>query len=117
MPYDFFLEMLYPLPLQPKKMFSVTSFYIEEKIVFAFNKKNKHTEDNGIWVACKKENHAALISKINSFRIIKNFGPKTWLLLPEDIDNFEEDAAALASLIKANDPLIGNIPKPKKSRL
>ena len=116
MPYDFFLELLYPLPLRPKKMFGLSAFYIEEKIVFALCKKAKNIEDNGIWVACKKENHTALINRISSFRLLKNFGPKTWLLLPEDANDFEEAAQQLALLIKANNPMIGNIPKPRKPR-
>jgi len=114
MPYDFFLELLYPLPLRHKKMFGVDSYYIHEKIVFALRKKDENTSDNGIWVASKIENHQKLHHKIKGLRAIKTYGIKTWLVLPEDYEYFEEQANVIAELIKTGSELIGNIPKPKK---
>lgn len=91
-PYDFFLEFLYPLPLRHKKMFGVDAFYIREKIVFALRKKNTTQEDNGIWIASKKEHHQKLYHQIDGLRSIKIYGIKTWLFLPEDFELFEEAA-------------------------
>lgn len=113
-PYGFFLELLYPLPLRHKKMFGVDAFYIRDKIVFALRKKNVAPEDDGIWIASKKEHHQKLYHQINGLRAIKTYGIKTWLLLPEDFNLFEEEAHKIAELIKKDSVLIGNIPKPKK---
>lgn len=65
MAYDFFLALLYPLPLRHKKMFGVDSYYIGEKIVFALRKKDTLPEDNGIWIASKLEHHDALKKEVN----------------------------------------------------
>ena len=113
-PYDFFLELLYPLQLSHKKMFGVDAFYIGEKIVFALRKKDTGLADNGIWIASKKEHHQKLYHKITGLRPIETYGIKTWLVLPEDSDRFEEEANAVAELIKKGSELIGNIPKRKK---
>ena len=114
MPYDFFLELLYPLPLRQKKMFGVNAYYINEKIVFALRKKDEKTEDNGIWIASKIKHHQKLRYKIKGLRAIKTYGIKTWLVLPEDFEHFEEQANTIADLIKSDSELIGNIPKTKR---
>lgn len=114
MPYDFFLQLLYTLPLRHKKMFGVDSYYIHKKIVFALRKKNENTKDNGIWVASKIENHQKVHHNIKGLRAIKTYGIKTWLVLPEDFERFEEQANAVADLIKMDSELIGNIPKQKR---
>lgn len=113
-PYDFFLELLYSIPLRHKKMFGVDAFYIGEKIVFALRKKDAAPEDDGIWIATKKQHHQKLYHQIDGLRHIKTYGIKTWLLLPEDYALFEEAAHKVAEMIKKNSELIGNIPKPKR---
>ncbi|QLG45782.1 hypothetical protein [Costertonia aggregata] len=114
MPYEFFLEMLYPLPLRHKKMFGVDAYYIREKIVFALCQKEHMHQDNGIWIASKKKHHQKLNHQVKGLRSIKSYGIKTWLLLPEDFDYFEEQANIVADLIKNNSEIIGNVPKPKR---
>jgi len=114
MPYDFFLELLYPLPLRHKKMFGVDAYYIEEKIVFGLRKKDADLEDNGIWIASKIAHHQKLRHQFKGLRNIKTYGIKTWLVLPEDFERFEEEANAIADLIKNGSELIGNIPKRKR---
>ncbi len=116
MPYDFFLEYLFGLPLRHKKMFGVDSYYIQEKIVFALRYKEHALADNGIWIASKMEHHEALKKEINGLRPIQTYGIKTWLVLPEDFDQFEQEASRLATLIKKNSSLIGNIPKPRRRK-
>lgn len=95
-------------------MFGVDAFYIQDKIVFALRKKANDTEDNGIWIASKIEHHQKLKHRVKGLRAIKTYGIKTWLVLPEDFENFEEQANNLIDLIKTNSELVGNIPKPKR---
>ena len=116
MPYDFFLDYLFEFPLRHKKMFGIDSYYIQEKIVFALRYKEHILEDNGIWVASKTTHHEALKKEINGLRPIQSYGIKTWLVLPEDFEQFEQEAARLAALIKKNSSLVGNIPKPKRKK-
>lgn len=112
-PFDFIIEELYPLPLRHKKMFGVDAFYVEEKILFALRQKESYSQDNGIWIATKVKFHNELKQKIKDLKLIEVYGLKTWLVLPEDSDFFEEGAIKIVELIKTNSELIGNIPKPK----
>lgn len=114
MPYAFFIEWLYPLSLKHKKMFGVDAFYIEDCIVFALCQHEKYPQDHGIWIATKKQHHQKLRHQFKSIRPLLSIGIKTWLVLPENHDAFEEDANILVSLLKSGSPLIGNIPKKKK---
>lgn len=114
MPYDFFLELLYPMPLRHKKMFGVDAYYIHEKIVFGLRKKDTNKEDNGIWIASKIEHHQKLRHRFSGLRNINTYGIKTWLVLPEDYIRFEEEANELAEMIKTKSILIGNIPKSRR---
>lgn len=116
MPYEFFIDLLYPVPLRVKKMFGVNSYYIADKIVFALRKTDKLTEDNGIWIASKLEHHQKLKHKIKGLTTIKSYGIKSWLVRPEEFEYFEEEANKLAELIKKDSDLIGNVPKLKRKR-
>ncbi len=97
-------------------MFGIDAFYINDRIVFALCQHEKYHLDNGIWIATKKEHHQKLKHQLKSVRPLLSLGIKTWLVLPEDHEAFEEDANTLVSLLKVGSPLVGNIPKPKKRK-
>lgn len=115
-PFDFIIEELYPLPLRHNKMFGVDAFYVEEKILFALRQKENYPQDNGIWIATKVEFHEVLKQNIKDLKLIEVYGLKTWLVLPESSDYFEEGAMKIVELIKTRSELIGNIPKAKRSK-
>lgn len=114
-PFDFILDLLYPLPVRTKKMFGNVAIYVGERIVLATRQKSENSVDNGIWIGTKVEHHDMLFSMFPSLRKLETYKIKAWLLLPEDADDFEESANKIADLIKQQSPLIGNIP-PKKKR-
>lgn len=115
-PHEFVLEMLYPLPYRTKRMFGVLAVYVGEKIVLALRQKQDNPGDNGIWIGTKVEHHSSLKELFPSLRNLEVYKIKTWLLLPEDAEDFEESALRISELIKKNSPLIGNIPPPRKSK-
>ena len=115
-PHEFVLEMLYPLSYRTKKMFGVLAVYVGEKIVLALRQKQDRPNDNGIWIGTKVEHHSALKAMFPSLRSLESYNIKTWLLLPEDAEDFEETALKITELIKQNSLLIGNIPTPRKPR-
>ena len=108
--------MLYPLTYRTKRMFGVLAVYVGEKIVLALRQKEDRPADNGIWIGTKVEHHSVLKEMFPSLRNLESYKIKTWLLLPEDAEDFEESALKISELIKKNSPLIGNIPAPRKSR-
>ena len=81
------------------------------------DKKDSHTEDNGIWISTRAEHHASLKKIFPSMRSINVLGngATNWQILPADADDFEESALKVCDLIFKNDPRIGSIPKPRKS--
>lgn len=113
-PHEFILDYLYPLPIRTKKMFGNVSIYCGDKILLATRHRTDNPLDNGIWIGTKVEHHEALKAIIPELRNLQIYKIKTWLLLAEDEENFEERALQIVDLIKADSPLIGNIPKPRK---
>ena len=115
-PHEFILEFLYPLSIRTKKMFGNVAIYYGDKIVLATRQKEDNPIDNGIWVSTKMEYHPELKKLIPELRPLETYKIKNWLLLHEDIPNFEERAQQLAQLIKTHSEFIGTIPKPKKRK-
>ncbi len=118
-PHDFVLDLLYPLPAYTKRLFGTSAIYIGDKVVLATRQKEEIPQDNGIWVCTKVVHHQALKELFPSLRNLKTFKIKSWLVLPESADDFEETAEKVVTLIKHNSNLIGSIPakrKPKKGK-
>ncbi len=116
-PFEFFLELLYPLPMRERKMFGITSFYLGDKIICAVNDNSKWPNDIGIWISTPMEFHNSLLPLIQNHRFLTRIPTKKWILLPADSDTFEEDATIVAELIKKGSNWIGTVPKPKKKKL
>ncbi len=115
-PHEFVLDMLYPLPFRTKKMFGNIAIYVGGKIVLATRQKEENPIDNGIWIGTKREHHSVLKELFPSLRNLETYKIKTWLLLPEEAEDFEETTLKITELIKENNNLIGNIPPPRKSK-
>ncbi|WP_073314946.1 hypothetical protein [Aquimarina spongiae] len=97
-------------------MFGNVGIYVEEKIVLATRFKDHSPVDNGIWIATKVAYQPILKEMFPSLRNLETYNIKSWLLLPDEADDFEEAAAAIAELIKQNSHLIGVIPKSKNKK-
>jgi hypothetical protein len=117
-PFDFVLEKLLPLTPEVKMMFGCYAVYVGEKIMLILRNRESHTEDNGIWIATTPQHHISLKKQL-PLRSIAVFGPGEtgWQLLPEDENEFEQNAIEICELILNNDERIGKIPKKKKRKL
>ncbi|MEM9361756.1 MAG: hypothetical protein AAGA43_03925 [Bacteroidota bacterium] len=115
-PYEFILDLLYPLPILTKKMFGTEAIYVEDKIVLALRQRNDNPIDNGVWIATKVDYHNELKQLFPSLRNIRTYGIKAWLLLPETALDFEETANSIVEMIKSGNPLIGTVPKGRKKK-
>jgi hypothetical protein len=94
-----------------------TAVYVEERIVFVL-RDGKKDDDNGVWVATTKEHHGSLRRELPGMRSIAVFGVGVgetgWQVLPLDADDFEESVLRACALVRAGDPRIGKVPKPRK---
>ncbi len=103
-----------PLEHEPtfvlRSMFGTKAVYLQGRIMFCFSAGREPWR--GMLVATDQPRHAALRAEFLELRPHPIL-PK-WLYLPESSDRFETLAARLVALVRARDPRLGVIPKPKK---
>ena len=69
---------------------------------------------NGIFIPTDRERHAELLKIVPCAVSHPVLGK--WLYLPEDSETFEDDVRKVLFLIASRSPLVGVVPKPRKSR-
>jgi hypothetical protein len=112
-PFEFVLETLSRVHPRIQPMFGCQGIYVGEKIVLALRRGKNFEEDNGVWIATVREQHASLKKEFPSLRSIGLFGGAVtgWQNLPSDADDFEQSAIRICELILKGDPRIGKVPK------
>jgi hypothetical protein len=115
-PFAFVLDELEALDPVTNPMFGCIAVYVRERIVFALRDRPTYAEDNGVWVATTAEHHASLREELPNMRSIRALGSGVtgWQVLAVDDDDFEEAVLRACALVRAGDPRIGKIPKPKR---
>ncbi len=114
-PHEFVLEALASLHPWTRAMFGCTAVYVDEKFVLILRDRSSSPRDNGIWLATSREHHDSLRQEFPQMRSIEVFETDvtSWQVLPVDDADFEDAALRACALIRAGDPRIGKIPKPK----
>jgi hypothetical protein len=117
-PFDFVLEEIADLGPWTRPMFGCIAVYVDERILFCLREKKDSPRDNGVWLATTKEHHASLRREMPSLRSIEVFGvgETGWQVLPAEASDFEESVLRACALVRARDPRIGKVPKPKRPR-
>ena len=113
-PFAWVLDELAALDPTTRPMFGCTAVYARGKIVFILRQKGV-APDDGVWLATTHDHHAALRRDLPSMRSITVFGSGDtgWQVLPAEADAFEEEVLRACALVRADDPRIGKVPKPK----
>ena len=116
-PHEFVLEAIASLSPWTRPMFGCLAIYVGERIVLILRDRRDHRADNGVWLATAAEHHATLQREFPTMRSIRLFGKKVteWQVLPAAASDFEAAAMRACELIRARDPRIGKVPKPRKS--
>ncbi len=118
-PFAFVLDELSALEPWTRPMFGCHAVYVEEKIVFILRDKASPPCDDGVWLATTREHHASLqreLPSLRSIQVLAGGGTTGWQILPSDAHDFEESVLRACALVRAGDPRIGKIPKPKRKR-
>ncbi len=118
-PFDFVLAELDAVGPTTRPLFGCTAVYVDDKIVFALRDRPSHPRDNGVWVATVREHHATLRAEMPSLRaigVLAGGGETGWQILPADAATFEDEVLRACELVRARDPRIGKVPKPRKPR-
>lgn len=118
------VEDLLPENTIRKPMFGGLAYYLEQKLILCLfeddstrsykNKKFDFALWNGCLFPADRENHPELFKKF-PFLINHPVLPK-WLYLPLETEDFESLAQQVLREIRKGSPLLGTIPKPKKSK-
>lgn len=112
-PHEFVLDAVASLSPHTRPMFGCLAVYVGEKIVFALrDKRDKTTDDDGVWLATTKEHHASLRREFPNMRSIQVLGKEVtgWQVLPASAPDFEQAALRACDLVLAKDARIGKIP-------
>jgi hypothetical protein len=119
LPHEFVLEALAPLAPLTRTMFGCLAVYVDDKIMLILRDRPKARKDNGVWLATVAQHHESLRQDFPRMRSIGVLGENVtnWQILPVDAPDFEESVRHACELIRAGDPRIGKVPKPKKRRL
>ncbi|MEO7879110.1 MAG: hypothetical protein ABIR72_05660 [Mucilaginibacter sp.] len=110
MPFDFLLGYL-PAGVIVKPAIGMFYIYFDKKIVLIFRKLRKNLQHNGIWISTRREDHASLkaeIPAITDFVLDESFDT-AWLLLSDNLDDFESAAIQLCELVSRKDQRIGKV--------
>ena len=115
-PFEFVLDALAPLSPWTRPMFGCTAVYVDEKIVLIL--RDKDDDDGGVWVAMEREHHESLRKELPVLRSIEIFGSgdSKWQVIPKSSPSFESLVLRACALVRARDPRIGCVPKPKRPK-
>jgi hypothetical protein len=116
LPHEFVLDALAPLAPVTRPMFGCLAVYVEDKIVLILRDKTGKTDDNGVWLATTAGHHDSLRREFPRMRSISVLGENVtnWQILSADAPDFEESSLRACELIRAGDPRIGKVPRPKR---
>jgi hypothetical protein len=114
-PHEFVIDALEPVHPWTRRMFGCTAVYADDRFLMILCDRENLPKDNGVWLGTSREHHASLRSDFPRMRSVAAFGiaVTAWQVLAQDDPEFEAMALHACALIKAGDPRIGKIPKPR----
>ncbi len=114
-PFAWVLDELEALDPMTRPMFGCLAVYARGKIVLVLRDKAP-IEDSGVWIATTREHHESLRRELPSMRSIGVLGGDTgWQVIPRESDGFEDEVLRACALVRADDPRIGKVPKPRRA--
>jgi hypothetical protein len=108
-PYDFVLQLLYPVRTTKRKMLGGYALYVNKKLLILLRESATSPEFNGVFVATVPEFFKELQEEIHTSRMEFDLdGSKdSWLFISEDLDDFKNKVQKACELIKQGDERIG----------
>jgi len=108
-PFDFVFDYL-PTGITVKKMFGMYYIYLGKRIMLILRRSDKQPEWNGVWVATSTEHHESLknnIPELGAFFFEGDDRHSNWLLLQDNVEDFEGAVIKVCELIARGDASIG----------
>jgi hypothetical protein len=114
-PFPFVLEELNSIRPTIKRMFGLTSVYLDEKLLCSLRDSVKQPGSNGMWLYTTTEHVDSLGREFPQLpkRQLWRSGKNAWVILASRLEDFEEYAFKACELILKGDRRIGRITRPK----
>ena len=101
-------------------MFSGFAVYVRDKIVLMLRDREKHPEDNGLWLVFSETADLAgpeIRREFPSLRLIGLLGGKIghWRLIPADSPSFESECLHACELLLKHDTRLGRVPQSRRT--
>jgi hypothetical protein len=112
-PFPFVIEELAALRPTIKRMFGMTSIYLDDKLLCSLRDSIKQPGSNGMWLYTTTEQVDSLarefpgLSKRQLWR--SRSSTKAWIILASRLENFEEYAFKACELMLRGDQRIGRL--------
>ena len=90
--------------------FGMIACYVHGRLMLVL--ADKRPPWSGLLVPCDRERQAAMRAAFPALKVHSVLGK--WLLLPESVDSFEDDAMKLADLARMDDQRFGIEPQPRR---
>ena len=110
-PFRFVLEELHSVRPTLRQMFGFTYVYLGERLLLSLRDSAKQRRFNGVWLYTNAEHLASLRAEFPSLpkRCFWKSGKNGWVILPSELEDFEETAFRACELILRGDQRVGRV--------
>ena len=108
-PFGFVLDEILPMRPTLKQLFGFTYVYLGERLLLSLRESAKQPRFNGVWLYSHAEHIESLRVEFPLVprRCFWKSGKNGWVILPSEIEDFEEYAFKACELILRGDQRVG----------
>ena len=109
--FQFVLDELAPLRPAVRRMFGFTYVYLAERLLLSLRESARQPRFNGVWLYAEAAHIESLRGEFPQLprRCFWKSGKNGWVILPSELDGFEEHAFRACELILDGDRRVGRI--------
>ena len=109
--FRFVLEEIIPIRPTLKQMFGFTYVYLGERLLLSLRDSVKQPRFNGVWLYTQAEHIESLRREFPMLprRCFWKSGKNGWIILPSQVEDFEEYAFKACELILRGDSRVGRV--------
>jgi hypothetical protein len=118
-PFRFVLEEILPIRPTLRQMFGFTYVYLGEKLLLSLRDSVKQPRFNGVWLYTQAEHIQSLRAQFPLLprRCFWKSGKNGWVILPSEIEDFEEYAFRACELILRGDQRVGRVTRGSRNHV
>jgi hypothetical protein len=116
--FQFVLDELLPLRPAVRRMFGFTYVYLEERLLLSLRESARQPRFNGVWLYTEAAHLLSLRGEFPQLprRCFWKSGKNGWVILPSEVEGFEEHAFRACKLILGGDRRVGRVTRRQLDR-